>query len=209
MRKYDNILSLTVQTMAYTGQGGGHFPRQRHIPVDEASRITAAQFGDGLSGRDFFSRPSAHPLCYQLCYLLKDNGKLIPLTKLAPVERIASLLDESYLLRPANAADFFTGIINDLYAEGKTELLATLRKLVEQIYPAGMTISGFERQRIAEQAVRTIYVHSHMDEDTFDCSRSMLCPDMVPVEPGRFIPACTYNLIYRRQDARFFKDQSL
>jgi hypothetical protein len=43
-----------------------------------------------------------------------------------------------------------------------------------------------------------------MDEDTLDCSRAMLCPDLVPAEPGRLIPACTYNLFYRRQDPRFF-----
>jgi len=43
-----------------------------------------------------------------------------------------------------------------------------------------------------------------MDEDTFDCSRAMLCPDLVPAEPGRLIPACTYNLFYRMLDDRFF-----
>jgi hypothetical protein len=32
----------------------------------------------------------------------------------------------------------------------------------------------------------------------------MLCPDLVPVEPGRLIPACTYNLFYRMKDERFY-----
>jgi uncharacterized radical SAM superfamily Fe-S cluster-containing enzyme len=61
----------------------------------------------------------------------------------------------------------------------------------------------FERQRIAESAVRTVYIHAHMDEDTFDCSRAMMCPDLVPASPGRLIPGCTYNLFYRLQDERF------
>ncbi len=43
-----------------------------------------------------------------------------------------------------------------------------------------------------------------MDEDTFDCSRAMMCPDLVPAEPGRLIPACTYNLFYRMKDERFY-----
>jgi uncharacterized radical SAM superfamily Fe-S cluster-containing enzyme len=204
MRKHENILSLTVQTMTYTGQGGGRFARQRHIPVDEAARIVAEQFGGGLSGGDFFGRPSAHPLCYLLCYLLKDGEQCTPLTRLAPSKRIASLLRDSYLIRPENDVDFFTDLINQLYAEGKTEHLATLRKLVERLYPSGKTVSDFERQKIAESAVRTIYVHSHMDEDNFDCSRAMLCPDLVPAEPGRMIPACTYNLFYRQKDERFY-----
>jgi uncharacterized radical SAM superfamily Fe-S cluster-containing enzyme len=206
MLKHENILSLTVQTMTYTGQGGGRFARQRHIPVDEATRIVAEQFGGGLDAEDFIGRPSAHPLCYQLCYLLKDGEKLTPFARLASKDRIASLLQDSYLIRPENDGDFFTDMINELYAEGKTEHLAALRKLVERLYPSGKTVSDFERQRIAESAVRTIYIHSHMDEDTFDCSRAMSCPDLVPAEPGRLIPACTYNLFYRRQDPKFFEE---
>ena len=76
--------------------------------------------------------------------------------------------------------------------------------MVEQLYPSGESVSEFDRQQIAESAVRTIYLHAHMDEDTFDCSRAMLCPDLVPAEPGRLVPACTYNLFYRVQDPRFY-----
>jgi hypothetical protein len=32
----------------------------------------------------------------------------------------------------------------------------------------------------------------------------MMCPDLVPAEPGRLIPACTYNLFYRMKDERFY-----
>jgi len=63
-----------------------------------------------------------------------------------------------------------------------------------------------ERQRRAEAMVRTVYIHAHMDEDNFDCTRAMLCPDLVPAEPGKWIPACTYNLIYRMRDERFYAD---
>jgi hypothetical protein len=35
----------------------------------------------------------------------------------------------------------------------------------------------------------------------------MLCPDLVPAEPGKMIPACTYNLIYRMQDERFYQER--
>ena len=76
--------------------------------------------------------------------------------------------------------------------------LAVLRELVERLFPpAAGPWTTSERQQVAESRVRTIYIHAHMDEDTFDCSRAMLCPDLVPAEPGRLIPACTYNLFYR------------
>ena len=78
-----------------------------------------------------------------------------------------------------------------------------------RLFPRATPLDDFQRQQVAESAVRTIYIHAHMDEDTFDCSRAMLCPDLVPAEPGRLIPACTYNLFYRMQDTRFFEPQDV
>ena len=204
MRRNDHILSLTVQTMTYTGQGGGGFARTGHIPVDEAARIVCRQTDGELVFGDFVTRPSAHPLCYLICYALKTGPDMLPFARFSETQRLADLIRDSYLVRPDEGQDFFADAINQLYAQGKTEHLGTLRKLVEALYPAGKSLRAFERQRIAESAVRTVYVHTHMDEDTFDCSRAMMCPDLVPAEPGRLIPACTYNLFYRMQDERFY-----
>ena len=204
MRQNDNILSLTVQTMTYTGQGGGNFVRTRHIPVDEAAKIACEQSEGTLEFDDFITRPSAHPLCYLICYMLKNGREFLPFTRFAPRERVEQLIHASYLIRPSQTDDVFKDAINELYAEGKNSHLGVLRELVEKLYPTGSTLTDFERQRVAESAVRTIYIHAHMDEDTFDCSRAMLCPDLVPSEPGRLIPACTYNLFYRIQDERFY-----
>jgi uncharacterized radical SAM superfamily Fe-S cluster-containing enzyme len=203
MRENDNILSLTVQTMTYTGQGGGSFDRTQHIPVDLAARNVCEQSGGMLEFDDFITRPSAHPLCYLVCYMLKADNEMLPFVRFAPRDRIEQLVRDSYLIRPENTSDFFSDIVNQLYADNHEEHLATLRKLVEQMYPAKHPLTEFQKQRIAESAVRTIYVHTHMDEDTFDCSRAMLCPDLVPSEPGRLVPACTYNLFYRMKDKRF------
>lgn len=205
MRRNDHILSLTVQTMTYTGQGGGKFPRSRHLPVDEAARTVCAHSRGELRFEDFCTRPSAHPLCYLICYLLKRGEDLYPVARMTPPQRFQGLLGDSYLVRPGQAEEeLFRDTVNQLYAEGRTEYLAVLRDLVERFYPTGRGISEFERQQVAESAIRTVYVHAHMDEDTFDCSRAMLCPDLVPTEPGRLIPACTYNLFYRMRDPRFY-----
>ncbi len=204
MRQNDQILSLTVQTMTYTGQGGGAFAPRRHIPVDEAARIVCEQSSGELTFDNFVTRPSAHPLCYLICYLLKQGTSFLPFARFAAREQIEQLMQESYLIRAADADGFFTDAINELYAQGKTEHLRALRGLVEKLYPTGVALTDFERQRLAETSVRTVYVHTHMDEDTFDCSRAMLCPDLVPCEPGRLIPACTYNLFYRMKDRRFY-----
>ncbi|HUS58723.1 MAG TPA: radical SAM protein [Planctomycetota bacterium] len=205
MRGNDSILSLTVQTMTYTGQGGGRFARASHIPVDDAARIVCEHSRGQLQFADFMPRPSAHPLCYSICYMLKSGDELVPFARVAPREKLAMLMRNSYLIRLEGEQDFFRDIINDLYAKGQTAHLRVFRDLIARLYPPGKAVNPFERQRIAESAVRTIYVHSHMDEDTFDCSRAMLCTDQVPAAPGRLIPACTYNLFYRMQDDRFYE----
>ena len=206
MRAHDQILSLTVQTMTYTGQGGSHWPLRQHIPVDEAARIVCQQSGGAFAFSDFLPRPSCHPLCYLTCYALKSGNTFLPFARFAPSKKILSLMENSYLIRLDEEEGFFKEVINSLYSEGKTEPLKLFRELIEGLYPRNREVSVFERQRLAEASVRTIYIHAHMDEDTFDCSRAMLCPDLVPTEPGRLIPACTYNLFYRMKDERFYVD---
>lgn len=203
MRRNDNILSLTIQTMTYSGQGGSTFARTRHVPVDKAAMVVSEQSGGILKLDDFVTKPSAHPLCYLICYMLKNGDEFLPLTRFAPREKIQQLLQDSYLVRPGQR-EFFTDAINELYARGETKHLGLFREIIDKLYPTGKTLSEFERHRLGESFVRTVYIHAHMDEDTFDCSRAMFCPDQVPTEPGRLVSACTYNLFYRMQDERFY-----
>jgi uncharacterized radical SAM superfamily Fe-S cluster-containing enzyme len=64
-------------------------------------------------------------------------------------------------------------------------------------------ISLEARQKIAERASKAIYIHSHMDEESFDVSRIMKCSIGVPEVDGSNIPTCSYNVLYREKDARF------
>jgi len=207
VRQNDNILSLTVQTMTHTGPGGGKWPNRGHIPVDEAARIVCERSGGDLEFSDFLTRPSAHPLCYLACYAFKSGRKLLPFAKFAPREKIQAMMADSYLLRLSHDEHFLKDVINDLYSRGQTEHLKLFRNLFDRLFPAGRAPGAFERQRIAEAAVRTVYIHAHMDEDTFDCSRAMMCPDLVPSDPGKLVPACTYNLFHRAKDRRFHVDE--
>jgi uncharacterized radical SAM superfamily Fe-S cluster-containing enzyme len=82
-------------------------------------------------------------------------------------------------------------------------LLATLRRLIEEMFPAGGAIPLEKRQKIAERATKAIYIHSHMDEENFDVSRIMKCSIGVPETDGSNIPTCSYNVLYREKDKRF------
>lgn len=206
MRKNDNILSLTVQTMTYTGQGGGEFGDRHHLPVDEAARIVCEQSNGELCFEDFVTPPSAHPLCYLTSYMMKSKDKFLPFRRFAGEDDISKMQADSYLLKIENERRFFSEAINKLYAEGDTDSLKVFKELIKDLHPQGEELSTFERQKRAESSIRTVYIHSHMDENNFDSSRAMCCPDLVPDAPGCFIPACTYNLFYRMKDERFYVD---
>jgi len=100
MRENDHILSLTVQTMTYTGQRGSGFVRTQHVPVDLAANRICQRSNGELEFGDFVTRPSAHPLCYLICYMLKSRRSLVPLARFAPREKIEQLIRNSYLIRP-------------------------------------------------------------------------------------------------------------
>ncbi|HEY3355882.1 MAG TPA: radical SAM protein [Polyangia bacterium] len=203
----DTVRSLTIQTMTYTGQGGGAFTPRRHIPVEGVERRLEEATAGRLARAAFVPLPTAHPLCYGVAYLLVDgDGGLCSFTDLLGRPALAAHLADGYLLHPTAALESeLRDAIDRLWSEGRgPALLAALKDLLRRLYPTGETLTVHERQRRAERAVKTVYVHAHMDEDTWEAGRAMRCPDQVPVDAERLVGACNYNLFYRQSDSRFW-----
>jgi len=204
------VRSVTVQTMTYTGQGGGLFLPREHVPLDRAARLVEESTGGELRRTDFFPHPAAHPLCYSVAYYLHNDGPYRSFTDFLTRAQLRDLLTGGYLLQPGEAVQReFKLALDRLWAEGRDPaLLRQLKELLRRLYPPGRTLSAFERQRVAEGSILTIYLHAHMDEDTLDLARLAVCPDQVPDSAGRLIPACAYNIFYRSQDPRFFAERA-
>jgi uncharacterized radical SAM superfamily Fe-S cluster-containing enzyme len=205
-RDHSVVRSVTVQTMTFTGKGGKDFQPRERMPLDGAARAIEAATKGAMRAADFFPHPGAHPLCYSVAYFIKDNGRYRSLTDFVSVSELRSMFGDGYLLQPDDASqDMFRRAIDRLWSSGDpARLLPTVRRLLQKMYPPGQALSATERQAAAEECLLTVYLHSHMDEDTLDLGRLVACPDQVPDPEGRLIPACAYNLFYRQKDPRFW-----
>ena len=204
-RTHSVVRSVTVQTMTFTGAGGGRFAPRQHIPLDGAARRIEEATAGAMRREHFFPHASAHPLCYSVAYYLKGPDRMWSLTDLVDVATLRRMLAEGYLLRPDAAPDALKSALDRLWAEnGDAALLRDLKMLIGRLYPPEHPMTAADRQHVAEEQFLTVYLHAHMDEDTFDLSRLVVCPDQVADPDGRLTPACAYNLFYRKQDERFY-----
>lgn len=206
----DFIRSVELHTMTFTGQGGAGFARSaRYTAYDvlcDIERLTAGE----LTVRDFVPAPAAHPLCYQVCYLLRlADGSWVPFTRFMQPADVRQLLGGMLYLEPGPELE---GALHDLISrlwagelqcERPDEVLAALKALTAETYAAGRSFE--ERLRLAERRTKAIYLHAHMDEETFDSDRIQQCPVAVREPDGTNIPTCAYNILYRERDARFMR----
>jgi len=207
--EHDFIRSLEVHTMTFTGQSGADFDPAARLTTPDVLRRIEEQTGGRIKMDDFVPSPCAHPLCYQTCYLLQTSScGFTPFTRFMPKETIRHLLTDNLYMEPGPRMEAaLQDVITQLWAEGPGDetgqaVLATLKGLIKRLFPAA-PLPYHERQIIAERAAKTIYIHSHMDEETFDTDRIRQCCVGVPSADGGNVPTCAYNVLYRERDPRF------
>ena len=131
-------------------------------------------------------------------------------------DKLFDLLGDSIYIQPREKVEEILRVaMDELWADpdklpdGQAELvLATLKRLLKEMFPP-KPLPLVERQKIAERATKAIYIHSHMDEESFDVGRVMKCSIGVPEIDGSNIPTCSYNVLYREHDHRFADPEML
>lgn len=204
-----NIRHAEVHTMTFTGQSGTTFDRSTRISIREVLARIEQTTNGLLTVDDFVPSPCAHPLCYQIAYLLVDpeGGRPVPFTRFLSREEVYAALSDRLYLEPTRALESaFRTAIDRLFTEDTSEserILRLLRGLLDAMFPAGVSLSREESLRISERSIKAIYVHSHMDEETFDVERAAQCCDSNAYPDGSTIPVCNYNVLYREKEASF------
>ena len=208
--KRPNVCSLELHTLTFTGQGGVGFDRKARITIPDLHRIIHDHTGGKIGANDFVPSPLAHPHCYSIAYVLMlDGGGYVPYARLFGRAKLYELLGDSIYIQPREKVEEVMRIaMDELWADPSRlpeseAVLATLKRLLKEMFPPGKPLALADRQKIAERATKAIYIHSHMDEESFDVSRIMKCSVGVPEIDGSNIPTCSYNILYRERDARF------
>jgi hypothetical protein len=201
------VRHLEVHTITFTGQSGASFDRSARIGMYEVLERIAAQSGGLLAPEDFVPSPCAHPLCYQIAYLLVDpaGGPPVPFTRFLSAEVLYRALSDHLYLEPSPLLErALQDAIDRLWVEGGDErTLALLDNLLRGLFPPGKPLAPAAALALSERAVKAVYVHSHMDEDTFDTERAAQCCDSNCYADGTTVPVCNYNVLYRDKEARF------
>ena len=206
-----HVRHIEVHTMTYTGPGGAQFDRSGRISIREVlARIEETTQG-WLRPDDFVPSPAAHPLCYQIAYCLldPDGGLPVPFARFVDRKTIVDCLSEHLYLEPTRKLEVaIRGAIDRLWVDGGEEgerILPLLKGLLNSMFPIGRTLSRDEALRVSERASKAVYVHSHMDEETFDVERLAQCCDSNCYADGTTIPVCAYNVLYRDKESRFME----
>jgi uncharacterized radical SAM superfamily Fe-S cluster-containing enzyme len=206
----DFIRSIELHTMTFTGQGGTSFDRAGRYSTYDVLLDIERQTAGALAVTDFVPSPAAHPLCYLVTYLLRmPDGRWLPFPRFMQGDDLRAMLAGALYLEPGPEMErSLQDIINRLWAgdiacSRSGDVLAVLRDLAARIFAPNL--SERERLRIAESSCKAVYVHSHMDEETFDTDRIRQCCVGIREPDGTNIPSCAYNVLYRNRDHRFLE----
>ncbi|HEY5937826.1 MAG TPA: radical SAM protein [Kofleriaceae bacterium] len=204
----DFIRSVELHTMTFTGQSGASFDKRGRYATYDVLRDLEAQTAGILKISDFVPSPAAHPLCYLVTYVLRlDDGRWLPFPRFMEPADLRGMLAGMLYLEPtakmeAVLQDVTTRLwAGDLACDDTEAVLARLKRLTGDVFAPG--IDAIARMRRAETSAKAIYIHSHMDEDTFDTDRIRQCCVGIREPDGTNIPSCAYNTLYRDRDARF------
>ncbi len=206
------IRSVELHTMTFTGGNGVAFDRAGRYGTHDVLVDLENQTGGLLRVADFVPSPAAHPLCYLVTYLLElPDDRWLPFPRFMTPQDLRSMLAGMLYLEPtaameARLADVIARLWSgelavDAPGVSSDDVLAQLKHLATSAFAP--TVAAADRMRRAERMSKAVYVHSHMDEDTFDTDRIRQCCVGIREPDGTNIPSCAYNTLYRNRDARF------
>lgn len=194
----DFIKSLMIQPVVFTNPG---------YPYDEDRVMTTSDVIRELENveavrilpTDITNLPCSHPVCFSLSYFLKiQSGGFVPLTRLVDAGAYLDIIKNRST--PGLDVGSYGAIKDAVYQLWSTsgalpeseKVLATVRNLLCELGKCGNDPAARAVFGVAENNIKSIFVHSFMDQHNFDLSRAMKCCTTYPVV-NQHTPCCIRN----------------
>lgn len=212
VKNFDIIRCVNVQPVSLCGRLPQKDREKMRITIPDFMKKVEEQTNGTIKVSDFYPVPTvapvpkavgalkdrryieftAHPHCGMATYLLVEDGKITPITKLANVDKFVGVMKK----------------VNELASKGnknqaKLRLAGAvryvkfgfLRKYVLSVITKGdyKSLGDLQRKSLLLSAMH------FMDPYNFDLERVQRCLIHYAVPDGRIIPFCTMNSIHRTE----------
>jgi uncharacterized radical SAM superfamily Fe-S cluster-containing enzyme len=215
VQNFDVIRCINVQPVSLCGRLPQKERDRMRITIPDFMHLVEEQTKGDIKVSDFYPVPTvvpvskaigalqdkryveftAHPHCGMATYLFVENGKIIPITRYANVEKFSEAMKKVY-------ADASKGSKKKaklrLFGAARHVKFSFLRKYVLRVLTEGNYQSLGDLQR---KAILLSAMH-FMDPYNFDLERVQRCVIHYAVPDGRIIPFCTMNSIHRTEVER-------
>lgn len=210
LRRSKAIKTIIISLMAYTGTNGGRFKAEplRRLTIPDAIDSVVSASGAAIHREDFIPLPMPNPICVAIGYFFVDDEGIIPMIRAAGVDATVACIQNQHFAQANEKMEaFFREMIDHLYANpaqfpDSRRTLRRLKILVERLF-SGRIRSAEERQVLAEESVKTVFIMQFMDSWTFDTARLCKCSCQHLLPGDRRVPSCGYYVYHRRHDPRF------
>ena len=215
VQNFDVIRCINVQPVSLCGRLPQKERDKMRITIPDFMQLVEEQTKGEIKVSDFYPVPTvvpvskavgalqgkryveftAHPHCGMATYLFVENGKIIPITRYANVDKFVGTMKKVY----ENASK---GSKNKaklrLVGAMRHVKFSFLRKYLLRVLTEGNYQSLGDLQR---KAILLSAMH-FMDPYNFDLERVQRCVIHYAVPDGRIIPFCTMNSIHRPEIER-------
>jgi len=199
-----HIVSMMVQPLAFVGRGTKLTGQSGRLTIPDITRLLGEAGNGRVSASDFAPLPCSHPLCFSLAYyLVLDDGSATPLNRLVDATTMMDTLANRGLFGlDADDQDKLRDMVYQLWsgpagsAPDGDAVMCTVRGILDDL-----AAEPFDPRRafdVAQQRVKSIFIHAFQDAGTFDLARVRRCCNAYPQPDGTLVPACVHNVLGRR-----------
>jgi uncharacterized radical SAM superfamily Fe-S cluster-containing enzyme len=214
-KNFDVIRCINVQPVSLCGRLPQKERDKMRITIPDFMRLVEEQTEGKVKVSDFYPVPTvvpvskavgamkdkryveftAHPHCGMATYLFVENGKIIPITRYANVDKFVGTMKKVYEYASKGSKNKAK---LRLFGAVRHVKFSFLRKYLLRVLTEGDYSSLGDLQR---KAILLSSMH-FMDPYNFDLERVQRCVIHYAVPDGRIIPFCAMNSIHRAEVER-------